>query len=397
MFKHSDDAAALQELRHSFLLRPDVVFLNHGSFGACPRHVFESYQKWQLELEREPVEFLARRFNNLMHDARESLAAYVNAAADDLVFVPNATTAINIVARSLALEPGDEILTTNHEYGALDRTWRFICQKNGAIYKPQPVSLPVTTAEEFVERVWSGVTPRTRVVFLSHISSPTALIFPVIEICRRAHEAGLLTVIDGAHAPGQIPLDLTGLGADLYVGNCHKWMNAPKGAGFLYARRKVQSVLEPLVVSWGWQSDTPGLSRFIDEQEWQGTRDIAAYLSVPAAIEFMRQHDWAGVQGKCHELARYAREVITRLTGLEPISPDSMEWFAQMVSLPLPACNADALKHRLYAEFQVEAPIITWNGRQFVRVSVQAYNDRADVDALAAALQTLLPHVGAGA
>jgi isopenicillin-N epimerase len=206
-----------------FLLDPNVVFLNHGSFGATPRSVFEKYQWWQRELERQPVEFLGRRFNDVMRVARAALAAYVHTDADNLVYVPNATTGLNIVARGLALKPGDGIISTDHEYGALDRTWRFLCRKTGAVYQPVPIPLPVMTAEDFIERVWARVTPRTRVLFLSHITSPTALIFPIQELCRRARAAGILSVIDGAHAVGQIPLDMGAIGADFYASNAHKW------------------------------------------------------------------------------------------------------------------------------------------------------------------------------
>lgn len=377
--------------RDLFLLRPDVIFLNHGSFGACPRPVFEEYQRWQLELERQPVEFLGRRFNDLLQQARQALAEFVGADADEVVYVTNATVGLNIVARSLPLQPGDEVLATDHEYGALDRTWRFICGKRGARYVRQAVPLPIESAEQVIEAIWSGVTPRTRVLFISHITSPTAIILPVAELIRRARTAGIITVVDGAHAVGQIPLDLSLLGADFYSSNCHKWLNAPKGSAFLHARREVQHLVEPLVVSWGWQSDRPGPSRFIDEQEWQGTRDIAAFLTVPAAIRFMQEHDWSRLRRACHELVRYARRRIGALTGLLPLTPDSPAWFAQMASLPLPPCNAETLKQRLYNEFHIEVPIINWNERQFVRVSIQAYNTQADVDALAEALQTLLP------
>jgi isopenicillin-N epimerase len=284
-------------------------------------------------------------------------------------------------------------LSTDHEYGALDRTWRFICGKRGARYIRQPVPIPVKSAEQIVEAIWAGVTPSTRVLFISHITSPTAIIFPMAELVRRARERGILTVIDGAHAPGQIPLHLAGLGADFYSGNCHKWMCAPKGSAFLYARREVQPLVEPLAVSWGWEAEKPGPSRFIDEQEWQGTRDIAAYLSVPAAIQFMEEHDWARVQRECHELVRYARERVSGLTGLPPITPDSSEWFAQMAALPLPPCDLDALKDRLYDEFAIEIPTVGWNGRHFIRVSIQGYNTQADADALVAALNVLLPQV----
>ncbi len=383
--------ARREALRRLFLLRRDVTFLNHGSFGACPRPVFEAYQSWQLELERQPVEFLTRRFNDLLRVAREELAAFVGAAADELVYVPNATTGLNIVARSLALQPGDEVLSTDHEYGALDRAWRFVCQRRGARYINHTLPIPVQSPDQVIEALWEGVSDRTRVVFLSHVTSPTSLILPVAEVVRRAREAGILTVIDGAHAPGQIAVDLSSLGADLYVGNCHKWMCAPKSAAFLYARREAQSLVKPLVVSWGWQSETPGPSRFIDEQEWQGTRDIAAYLAVPSAIAFQAEHDWPSVREDCHELARWIRRAIAKLTGLDPISPDSPQWYGQMVSVPLPSCDVKALQGRLYDEFAIEVPLMLWNGQPLVRVSVQGYNTSADVEALLSALSRLLP------
>ncbi len=381
-----------------FLLRSDITFLNHGSFGACPRPVFDEYQRWQRELEAQPVEFLGRRFDDLLRAARESLARYVNCDADDLVYVPNATTGLNIVARSLKLNAGDEIVTTDHEYGALNRTWEFLCGKAGAVYKRVEIPVPVSTPEDFIERVWSAVTPRTRVLFLSHITSPTALIFPVQELVRRAREHGIISIIDGAHAVGQIPLDLTALDADFYSSNCHKWLMSAKGSAFLYARREMQSLVEPLVVSWGWHPEKITGPKFIQEQEWQGTRDIAAYLSVPAAIEFLHAHNWELVCAKCHEIVRYARETITALTGIEPVSPDSsmepndgsFQWFAQMISLPLPQCEPLVVKQHLYDEYKIEVPIITWNNRHWVRVSIQGYNTRADVDALCDALRDVM-------
>lgn len=380
-------------LRDLFLLRPDVVYLNHGSFGACPRPVFERYQAWQRELEAEPVELLGRRFAELMRDARGALAAFVGAGPDDLVFVPNATTGLNAVARSLRLEPGDEVLATDHEYGALDRTWTFICEKRGARYLRRPLPLPIVSAGETVEGLWSGVGDRTRVLFLSHVTSTTAIALPVAELVRRARERGILTVIDGAHAPGQVPLDLAALGADFYAGNCHKWMNAPKGSAFLHARREAQALLEPLVVSWGWRSDRPGQSHFVDEHEWQGTRDVAAYLTVPAAIEFMREHDWPEVQRACHDLVAAARDRINAITGLAPLTPAGDGWFGQMATVALPPCDHEALQRRLFDEFGIEVPTFAWNGGSYLRVSIQGYNDEADVDALAAALSYLLPQL----
>jgi isopenicillin-N epimerase len=384
---NSTDTASLKD---EFLLDPNIVFLNHGSFGATPRVVFEVYQQWQRELERQPVEFLGRRFADLMREARRALAEYIHADPLDVVYTPNATTALNIVARSLPLQPGDEILTTNHEYGAMDRMWRFIARKTGAVYRAQPIPVPVTTPHDFVEQFWAGVTSRTRVVFLSHITSPTALIFPVREICQRARRAGIISIVDGAHAIGQIPLDLEELDADFYTSNLHKWLCCPKGSAFLYARRAMQHLIEPLVVSWGYEAEQPGESRFIDEQEWTGTRDIAAYLTTPAALEFFRAHCWDEQRARCHVLAQYARTRITALTGLPPLSPDSPEWYAQMVTLPLPACDAAQVKARLWNEFRIEVPIVMWQNRSHLRVSIQAYNTRNDVEQLVDALARLL-------
>ncbi|UCC65853.1 MAG: aminotransferase class V-fold PLP-dependent enzyme [Anaerolineae bacterium] len=381
----------MTELKSQFLLDPEVVFLNHGSFGACPRPVFDAYQHWQRELERQPVEFLGRRARGLLAEARAALAAYVGVEAQDVVYFPNPTAAINAVVRSLDLGPGDEILTTDHEYGAMDRTWRFACRKTGARYVQQPVPLPVTAHSDFVEIFWAAVTDRTRAIFLSHITSPTALTFPVQEICYRARQAGLLSIVDGAHAPGQIPLNLEGLGADVYTGAAHKWLCAPKGSAFLYVRREVQGLLEPLVVSWGWESEHPSGSQFIDHHEWQGTRDLAAFLSVPAAIEFQAGHDWAAVRQRCRALAGKTRQRLNALTGLDPICPDSPEWFTQMFAARLPPADLDRLKGRLYDEYRIEVPLRQWNGQPLIRVSFQAYNGQADADALVDALAQLLP------
>ncbi len=377
-------------LKDQFLLDPDVVFLNHGSFGACPRPVFEAYQRWQLQLERQPVEFLGRRITALLADARAQLAAYLGATADEVVYFPNPTTAANMVIRCLPLGPGDEVLATDHEYGAMDRAWRFQARSAGFAYVRRPVPLPVTTPAAFVEHFLAGVTERTRVIFISHISSPTALIFPIAEICRRAHAAGLLTMIDGAHAPGQIPLDLHALDVDLYLGAAHKWLCAPKGSAFLYARPAVQPRLMPLVVSWGYESEAPSGSQFVDYHEWQGTRDVAAYLATAAAIRFQAEHDWAAVRAECHALVRQARERLAALTGIAPICPDSPEWYAQMAAVPLPPVDCAALKARLYDSYRIEVPVFRWNNQPLVRVSCQAYNTLADVEALVSAIQMSL-------
>lgn len=388
--------AGSPDLRDQFLLRPDVIFLNHGSFGACPRPVFEAYQRWQEELERQPVEFFTRRYHDLMRSARQALGSYLGADADDLAYVPNATTAVNIVARSVPLGPGDEVVGTDHEYGAIDRAWRFVCADRGARYIRAAVPVPVRSAEDIVDGIWASITPRTRVLAISHITSPTALIFPVAELGRRARAAGIVTVIDGAHAPGQLSVDLEALGVDFYAGNCHKWLCAPKGSGFLFARREVQDSVRPLVVSWGEESEFADPSRFQSEFQWQGTRDVAGYLSVPEAIRFLREHDWDTVRARCHALARSARERLSAVTGLEPLSPDDPSWYAQMVSVSLPVEDARAAQRRLLEQFSVEVPVIAWNGRALLRVSVQGCNTDANVDALVDAVGAILAARGRG-
>ena len=386
------EANLSSELKDLFLLDPRITFLNHGSFGACPQPVFEAYQAWQYIIEHQPVAFLGRRADELLAKARRALGYFLNVAADDLVYFPNPTTAINMVARSLTLEPGDEILTTDHEYGAMDRTWNYICRQTSARYIHQPIPVPIQDEDTFVEQFWSGVTTKTRAIFISHITSPTGLIFPVEAICRKARQAGILTIVDGAHAPGQIPLDLKAIGADIYTGACHKWLMAPRGAAFLYANQEAQGWLDPLVVSWGYESEHPSGSQFIDYHEWQGTRDLSAFLSVPAAIEFQREYKWPDVQSACHELASRTRMQIHQITGCPALCPDSPNWYSQMFSARLPdEIDVETLKNALYDDYLIEVPILSWNQMKLIRVSIQGYNDENDTIILLKALRNLLP------
>lgn len=378
-------------LREQFLLDPQVIYLNHGSFGATPRHVFECYQQWQREIEKQPTMVLGRRASELMANSREALAAFLGTNSRNLAYVTNATTGLNIVARSLSLSEGDEVLATDHEYGALDRTWQYLAQKNGFRYINRAVPLPVTTPEAFVDDFWAGVTPHTRVIFISHITSPTALVFPVEEICRRARQAGIITVVDGAHAPGQLPLSLDVLGADFYSGNLHKWLCAPKGSAFLYARSDVIPLIEPLIVSWGYQSENPGPSTLIDYVEWQGTRDISAFLTVPEAIRFYQDNHFDILRNGCHELAVKAVTDIAAISHKTPVSPLTWQWFSQMAVAPLPdSVNVTTLHDQLYYDFHIEIPIIDWHGRKFARCSFQVYNTLDDAEALITALDRLL-------
>ena len=337
-----------------FLLDPGVTFLNHASYGACAAPVFARYQELQRELERNPVEFLARRFDGLIAEARASLAASVGARPDDLVFVPNATAGLNAVIRSLRLEPGDEVLTTRHEYGAVTRTWEFVGAK-----------LVYAEPDELVD----AIGPRTRAISISHITSPTALVLPVAEICAAARTAGALAIVDGAHAVGQVPLDLEALGADVYAGNCHKWLGAPKGAGFLWARPEHQRWIEPLVISWGYGDDRT----FADRHGWQGTRDPAAALAIPAAIQ---AHAGFALE-RCRRLAAsfYDR--------LPPVGPTPAP---QMWATEVATDEPEELQRRLFDEHSIEVVVREREGKSLLRVSIAPYNDEADVERLLDAL-----------
>src|SRR5438477_4007712 len=353
--RYGQRRTALKEL---FQLDPEVTFLNHGSFGACPRAVFERYQDWQRELEREPVHFIARRLHSLLAEARAALGAYVGARADDLTFVQNATTGVNLAARALDLQPGDEVLTTNLEYGACVLAWKSMC----------------TLVEVGVDELFDHVTEKTRAVFVSHITSETALLLPVEEIVARARELGLATIVDGAHAVAQVDLDLDALGADFYAGNCHKWLCAPKGAGFLHVRPEWQERVGGAIVSWGYEEP----ATFISRTERQGTHDPAAYLTVPDAIAFTRAHD---DRERCVALAREARRDLCELFGTEPIAPEEM--VLQMASVRLPKPDHE-LSQRLWDEHRIEIPVS--HDGTLLRISIAQYTDRADVDRLLSAL-----------
>jgi isopenicillin-N epimerase len=350
-------------MREGFLLDPDVVYLNHGSYGACPVEVFAAYREWQRLLERDPHDFFTRRFDGLLWDARKALAAFVGAQADDLVFVPNATSGLNAVIRSLDLGPHDEVLTTAHEYGAILRTLEFV----GA-------HTVVVEPEELASRIG----PRTRVVLVSHITSPTALVLPVREICAAARAVGALAVVDGAHAPGQLPLELASLGADVYAGNCHKWLCAPKGSGFLWARPEHHGWIAPLVVSWGWRDEAD----FGERHGWQGTRDPASYLAVPAALEAHTDFDGPRMRALADRVeARLAELGFPRLAGVPA---------PFMRAVELPPGDPGELGERLWREHRIEIPVYDWAGRRLLRVSVGPYTDEDDLDRLVGALRAPL-------
>jgi len=294
----------MSNIKSQFLLRDDVTFLNFGSFGACPKPIFERYQQYQLELEQEPVQFITVTGLQYLKQSREALAAYINCPADDVVYVTNPSYAVNIIAKSFNLQKDDEILTTNLEYGACDRAWNYYCKKVGAKYIRQPITLPIPSKEDLINEFFKGLTSKTKLVFISHLTSSTGLRMPVEEICAIAKQKDILTFVDGAHAPGQLPLNLQTLQADIYTGACHKWMMTPKGSSFLYVKNEHQHLFDPLIVSWGYQSTAPSQSQFLDYHQMQGTRDFSAFLCIPNAIEFMQQNNWSAVSKTCKEMVQ---------------------------------------------------------------------------------------------
>jgi isopenicillin-N epimerase len=375
-------------MKSKFLLNPEIIYLNHGAFGACPKPVFEDYQKWQLELEQQPTQFITKNLPGYLKAAKDALARYINCNADDFFFVQNPTFAVNIIMRSLDLKPGDEILATNHEYGAMDRTWNFYCKKSGAKYVRQEVSLPVVSKEQMISDFWKGYNANTKVVFLNQISSATALIFPIQEICKKAQELGLVVIVDGAHVPGHIDLDIQDIEADFYTGTVHKWMLTPKGCSFLWVKKEFQERLDPLVVSWGYESEFPK-NQFLDWHEFNGTKDMSAFLTVPAAIKFLDDNNWKSESARCKTLILENYQRFCDLLGTNPICPITPEFLGQMCSIPAKTNKPLELKEMLIRKYNIEVPVMKINDRTYIRISLNAYNSQEDLDKLYAALAEL--------
>lgn len=380
-----------QSLKSQFLLNPEVAYLNFGSYGACAKPIFENYQQWQRELEAEPCQFMNVNGPEYLKRSRTALAAYVNCDADDLVYVTNPSYAVNIVAKSLDLQPGHEVLSTNIEYGACDRTWKYYCEKKGATYVRQPIMFPLDDPEQFVSNFTAGINERTKLIFLSHITSATALMLPVAEICKVARRQGILVFIDGAHAPGQVPLDLSALQPDMYTGACHKWMLTPKGCSFLYVKKELQHLLDPLVVSWGYESDYPSHSQFLDYHQLQGTRDFSAFLTVPTAIRFMKDNNWEDVAADCRQLVRENAMRFCELVGSKPVSALTTDFLVQMFSIPIQTRDPRGLQTMLFQKYKIEVPVFVQNGNMYLRYSINAFNTQDDLDRLYEALKENLP------
>mgnify|MGYP002620588566 CR=1 FL=1 len=388
--------------RELWPLDPEIDFLNHGSFGSCPIKILDEQTELRMLLEREPIRFLDNELERRMDDARSVLAEFLGGRAEDLVFVPNATAGVNAVVRSLEFGPGDELLTTDHEYNACANVLRFVAERTGAKVVTAHIPLPIRDPGEVTQRILDCVTPRTRLALVDHVTSPTGLIFPIEAIVRALNERGVDTLVDGAHSPGLTPIDLDGLGAAYYTGNCHKWICAPKGAAFLHVRSDKQHLIRPHIISHGHNTPRTDRSKFLIEFGWTGTGDPSAMLCVPGALRFMKgllEGGWPAVMGANRALALRAREIVGAALGVEPIAPESMIGPMASFVLPdhdgepvMPPIRFDPLKIALEREHRIQIPIFPWpqHPKRMIRLSAQLYNDIGQYDRLAAALRTLL-------
>ncbi len=345
-------------MKNLFLLDKEITFLNFGSFGACPKEIFDDYINWQYLLEKEPVQYITVDGYAYLKKSREALATSINCDAEDLVFVPNPTHAFNILAKNLELNPGDEILTTNLEYGAMDKTWEYYSEKAGAKYVRQAISLPIQSKEDFIHEFWKGYSDKTKYIFISQITSSTALILPVKEICDEAKKRGLITIVDGAHVPGHIELNLSELQADYYSGACHKWMMTPKGCSFLYVKKEFQENLDPLIISWGFNSINPSDSKFFDYHQFNGTRDFSAYLTVPKAIEFMNKYDWNSVSMNCKKQVLENAPKLFDFLKTTALAPLNKDFFGQICSAKIHTTEPEKLQRLLFEKYKIEIPVM---------------------------------------
>lgn len=383
--------------RAQMLLDPEVVNLNTGSWGPTPRRVFERANELRRRLAEEPMDFYLRRVPPLLWEARQRLATFLGTDPRRLVFTTNVSVAINILAASLRLSAPGEVLLTDHEYGAMHWCWERACVRQGLTLRTFP--LPVTAREpgEIVQAFRDAISDRTRLLFFSHVLSPTGLVLPAKEICEVARKRGVLSVVDGAHAPAMIPLSLTDVAADFYCGNCHKWLLAPSGTGFLWFGPGNEDRLAPLQVSWGWhhardrmdEPDEFGSTPRIRALEFEGSRDLCPWLAVPAAIDFQTGLGWTEIRGRMEELACYTRQRLSRLTLWTPEHP---ALHGSLTAFRLPAgVDAAVLRRRLWEEHRIEIPVIERPDGYLIRVSTHFYNTEWEIDRLTTALEKLVP------
>ncbi|HEX5053200.1 MAG TPA: aminotransferase class V-fold PLP-dependent enzyme [Planctomycetota bacterium] len=378
-------------------LDPGVVFLNHGSFGACPRVVLAQQQELRARMEAEPVLFLHRRLEGLLDEARGALARFVGCNADDLAFVPNATTGVNTVLRSLSFAAGDELLVTDHEYNACRNALDFVANRAGARIVVAPIPFPLHDARQVQDAVLAHAGARTRLLLIDHVTSPTGLVLPIEPIVHALRERGIDTLVDGAHAPGMLPLALDRLGAAYYTGNCHKWLCTPKGSALLHVRADRQAFVRPLSISHGANSTRTDRSRFRLEFDFTGTADFTPFLCIPAALRCLGSLLPGGMpalQAHNRELALAGRDLLCRRLGSAPPAPPGMIGSLASVVLPasdsppVPPLGLDALQARLFDEHRIEVPVMRWPQPplRLLRISPQIYNSLAQYEYLAAAL-----------
>jgi isopenicillin-N epimerase len=402
---HHDSAWA--EIARQWQIRPNTTYLNHGSFGPPPEPVRAARRRWIEAAESQPMDFFVRQLEPAWLAARDKLAAFVGTSGANLIFVENATAGMNIVADSFPLSAGDEVLLTDHEYGAVKRIWQRAGERAGANVVTAELPLPFREVDETVAAIFAAVTDRTRLIVVSHITSPTAVILPVQAICDEARRRAIAVVIDGPHAIAQAPLAIDKLGCDFYTASCHKWLSAPFGSGFLYVHPRHQTRVRPPVLSWGRIPPTE-IRSWADEFVWAGTRDSSAYLSVPAAISFLEEIGLDAFRSRSHALAHYARRKLVELTGLEPIVPDDPAWYGSMAHVPLPPVGQDLscrdphlrpddgcpisnpLQHTIWRELGIEVPVVEFRGVRYLRVSCHLYNTPEQIDRLVGGLGRLL-------
>ena len=375
-------------MKDLFLLNHNITYLNHGSYGACPARVFENYQNWQRKLEEQPVRFMTKIIWENLKISRDALGKFLGCSGEDLLLFPNPTTAVNNIIENLNLSKNDEVLMTQHEYGALVRAWLRSSKKNNFSVVQQHIDLPLDSKKMFVDQFLSGVTKNTKVIFISQITSQTGLIFPVKEICDYATQNDIITIIDGAHVPGHIDLNIVNLGCDYYTGACHKWMCAPKGSSFLFVEKSLQENLKPQIMSWGEEGEDPGPSQFLMDFQWQGTKDMSAFLSIPSSIDFLEDNDWKerrkGSQSLILEVSKNLKEIFETDT-----LSQNEGWIGQMVSHPLPSNMTIDLKEKLWEDYMIEVPVFEWNKQKFIRVSAHFYNHSSDMEILINALKSI--------
>jgi isopenicillin-N epimerase len=391
------------DLAKHWPLDPKITFLNHGSFGSCPRGVLEFQQGLRDRLERQPVQFLVRDLEILLDEARTALAGFVSAQAEDLVFTANATTSVNTILRSLSFAAGDELLVTDHEYNACRNALDFVAGRAGATVVVAPIPFPLESVEQIVQSILDRVTPHTRLALVDHVTSPTAMVLPIARLVLELSARGVDALVDGAHAPGMVPLDLSALGAAYYTGNCHKWLCAPKAAGFLHVRPDRQELIHPLSISHGLNSPRKDRSRFLIEFAWTGTSDPTACLTVPEALRFLGgllPGGWPETMAQNRALALVARKILCQALQISAPCPD--ECIGSMAAVPLPDNSAgerpapplflDPLQDELLARHNIEVPVVPWPGfpKRLLRVSSQLYNSPAQYQLLAEALPPLL-------